>query len=202
MSESSRERVNAHREIAYTESFKQFIKEHPGYLARTKKLIEQAIKTRSNKVEEDDFVLERLERNPVPAFKLSTPAGDFFIKCENVYKGHGGFNEFKSNEVAQERIKDLPNVEVIEGQLGFSDKEHDYFVAPWRGGMKEAMYYLYTPDGNAISPEDKQVLDQTIKEIDLRLPEFTDNDAHNMFYDVKTKKIMLFDLHRMQDEQE
>jgi hypothetical protein len=144
--------------------------------------------------------VERLKRNPAPAFELRVGDERFFVKCEGFYSKHGGYNEFKSNEVAQDLLTKLPNVEVIPAQLGFSDARQHYFVADWQGNMQEAMYYLYTPDRHKISLLEQEELKKRVVAIQQALGEFVDVSDHNMFYDPETKKLFVFDLHRLADE--
>jgi hypothetical protein len=203
MRESSRERVTATKQLVYTESFKQFVKEHPGAVAEAEKLITTALDTRNDGLltsEDGTVSVERLKRNPAPAFELRVGDERFFVKCEGFYSKHGGYNEFKSNEVAQELLKKLPNVEVVPAQLGFSDARQHYFVAKWQGDMQEAMYYLYTPDRHKISLLEQEELKKRVVEIQQALGDFVDVSDHNMFYDPETKKIFVFDLHRLSDE--
>lgn len=202
MSEQISERKSGDRQFAYTEEMKKTVREHPGLVKNARKLIDELLEDEKQLTADNGEVhVERVSGGSEPAFKISSEAVELFVKVETTYKGHGGNKEFHSSHVAAELFKDIPEIDVIEGQLGYSDKNHEYFVAPFK---KDVVTFLSLTKTNAhlITEVERQHLVTLLRLINDRLKDFSDISPANLFFDLKTRKIVIFDLHRYDDEDE
>lgn len=202
MSERITDRQHRDKRLVYTETMKETVREHPGLVKNAQKLIDELLEDEKQPTADDGEVhVERVGGGSVPAFKVSQGDLELFVKVENVFKGHGGSKEFHSSHVAAELLKDIPEIEVIEGQLGYSDKNHEYFVAPFK---KDVVTFLSLTKTNAhlITEAEREHLVLLLRLINTRLKDFSDLSPANLFFDLKTRKILIFDLHRYSDENE
>lgn len=202
MSEQISERKSGSKQFAYTETMKETVREHPGLVKNARKLIDELLKDEKQLTADDGQVhVERVGGGSVPAFKISSGDVELFVKVETVFKGHGGNKEFHSSHVAAELLKDVPEIEVIEGRLGYSDKNREYFVAPFK---KDVVTFLSLTKTNAhlITEAEREHLVLLLRLINTRLKDFSDLSPANLFFDLKTRKIVIFDLHRYSDENE
>jgi hypothetical protein len=100
----------------------------------------------------------------------------------------------KSSAVARRLLAGVPDVEVVDFQFGYEDKDrHEkYFVSKWIEGLERVSQIpLNSPDATHV----EQVMDRIyaiLKEDKNEI--FFDVLEANAFYDSQTKKVILFDL--------
>lgn len=204
------------RMLGYSFDFKNFVRENPGFLSTAKKLISdiESGRLNSNEVHEANGVLV----NRPPYFRTDKSYGyrvefdgqSFFVKTPRGWWGEGGKKEFDSSKHAEEILKDIPWVDVVEFQLGYTDiKGKKYFVSKWVDGPVSLYDYraglmniVIDIQSARTTKEERNNASMKIKNIDekigllrSRLKDFWEVADWNMFYDVDKDRIILFDLY-------
>jgi len=127
--------------------------------------------------------------------KASIGEASFFVKTKAGYEGESlGTEELQSlkqlkAEITENNIEDL---EVVDFQLGYKDKDRTYFVSKWLN-LPTLNNYL------RIHSEHDEEAGQVTKRFDVikqKLLNLGYRDVHalNTFYDEKTKKFYVFDI--------
>ncbi len=186
------------REIAYSNDFKNWVREHPQALSKVLGCINQVLISKEegtykvDHAEFDDTSVDLINHGFGDSFKVRVRNDSFFVKRDN-FRESGGVKEFESSMKAKDKLKGLFNVEVVEYQLGYTNKKtgEKYYVARWVSGMEKAEKHAFIPD---VNPNGNRELSNRIDVIKERLKGFWDVNAGNMFYDPKSKKILVFDL--------
>ena len=204
------------RQIAYTTNFRNFIKEHPGVVSDTLWCI-QDIERRGSKpgtwssavgilvtLENPKGSSERkwkskgsLSSNENRFYKFEYDNRTLFIKqvkMRNDTTGVGGVEEIQNsyNAVQLLRKANIPGVRIIDYQLGFTDKQYDYFVSDYlspKGFIRLDQLEVQNPEAyQALKPRCEQI-------VAVLEPEgYNDIGRFNTFYDSKTDTLILFDL--------
>jgi hypothetical protein len=104
----------------------------------------------------------------------------------------------RSTIKARELLKDLPYVEIIDEQLGYIGDDFELFVSKWDDRLDNRNKILIKSYLNKIltdnDPKKYDELVERISKIKERLRSYHDLHYHNMVYDIKKDKIVLFDL--------
>jgi hypothetical protein len=222
MEESIIEKKSPYRELAYVESFKNFVKENPKLL-ETFKDLERKIKDKveseqisaGDVFEGDGMKITIIKKTTLGTFRplgsyLKVEVGGevFFVKTvPGFYVLYNGVQELKSLEKAKSLLADLENVDVVDFKLGYKDENGTtYFVSKWEGGialmdyLAKLRYEIMQSVKDATSilnllKEEARISD-TLKKIKLRLQsDFVDVFEQNIIYDPKTDKFRIFDIH-------
>ncbi|GEM_PF-4353235 len=215
-----------YRKLAYAESFKEIIVNHHGLISTFQNLENQL----KEKVKKGEFLLgysieERgLKLSPIGTsptleehvhgygkypgnkgmyLKVEIQGEAFFVKTKPGYLEKGkASDELLSLKKVKELLNNLKNVEVVDFQLGYQDRDRSYFVSRWEDGItlfdfmmeqriensdKESQRILYNKKGNE--------LEERLQQIESRLKDFADVNWQNILYDPKTEKLTVFDVH-------
>ncbi|MEY2701425.1 MAG: hypothetical protein RLY43_45 [Bacteroidota bacterium] len=217
--------LRQNRELEYTEEFREFLRNNPGALKSFLKLEKEIeenstaiLESREEKVFEDENVkitplYKAIEdrnlysvingRDKIPANSFcKVEIGDraYFVKTIPGYFNNPeestGTDEFRTIMKAKETLSGLEDVEIVEPQLGYRDKNTDrtYFVSEWKDLPNIATFLKsVTSTGE---PKKGYRLINRFMDIEARLSAVGIKDVHttNMFYDESTDKIYLFDL--------
>ncbi len=187
-----------------TPDFKTLIRQYPNSLSRIKDLLAQADginKTCSN----GDLTLTCLDiKDKSTYYKLQIGKEMFFLKYSSgqqvqypdLYLKPHGFYEMKSALRLKEALRDIPNVRVIEPQIGYSDDKRDVIVTKWEDGMllKDYLENIATEE-QALEIKNKvSGIYHAIRQAFGDKAHFVDMADYNIFYDPKDKTFILFDL--------
>ena len=204
------------KQLEYTPDFKEVIAQNPGALKSFLKLekeIESSYNPEDTENEKSytdgEITITPLYRNsihknfirqtemPITGY-LKVEIGDqkFFVKTLPGFyydpENSSGIEEFKSIEKADEVLKDIEGVKVIEPQLGYHDKEKNktYFVSKWLD-LPSASEYCYKAGFQKSEP-----IRFRIKNIISILNENGFRDVHtgNMFYDETSDTLYVYDV--------
>lgn len=193
------------RELGYTKEFKDWIKEHPKVLDNVARAVRKIMSSKNEQgrydlesAEDGDVKAEMIRHAFSHAFRVTVDGNDYFVKRDQM-RPVGGVTEFESSMEAKKLLANMKGVEVVPYQFGYTDKKtgERYFVAKWIPDMERASKYAYIPGMNPLGSEE---LTKRIQEIQERLPDFWDVNPGNMFYDPKTKKIIVYDLEQRKGE--
>ncbi len=192
------------RELAYTEDFKEFVKDlkKQGRKEVFKDFLELISSDGGNWIQGMDG-----ERGEVKITKTSKPEDDqycykvevaghiFFAKVPSKKYSHGdtGYKQLLSSSKAKELLKGLEGVEVANFQLGYSDKNQQVFIASWNEAFQKSRLSDYQEKNDNL--ENNLSIAHRVSEIKKRLEEFYDiKKLNNMVYDPEKDVIYLFDL--------
>lgn len=210
-------RESTTRGLSYVQEFRKWTKEHPGLLKNFLNLLEsEEFKNtqEGDTLEQNGIKLTILSKHKKDwmenenefrglRLKLEVDGHTFFVKQEKGKIFHKGYQEANSAQKAKELLKELelPNVELYEPQLGYQTKDNSFFVSKWIDLPTLSKYLLNLTDSSKFDEETytknikkAQELQRRERQIAKKLKKFPDVYAHNMFYDEKTDKIILFDL--------
>lgn len=116
-----------HTRGAYMKEDKPFIDPQTGLevtiLGKSTRLLGQG----PDRVDETTYARMRLVGESSDS---SEPTPDFFVK-KSVATGYPAFPEFVHSKQAQEALRDIPDLNIVEAQLGYSDKKQSLFVSKW-----------------------------------------------------------------------
>src|SRR3989344_6837090 len=152
-------------QLAYTDEFKAFVHEHPSVIGdvitRLGKLTSSGSKEKQ--IIDEDGIKITVEKKRLKAniFSVELHGRKFFLKMGKYLEG--GYDEIISAEEARQRIEEVGNslpvgVEVINYQLGFTQGNLNFFVAPWQN-IRELSEYQEEIAG---SLENQENFDKTI----------------------------------------
>ncbi len=206
-------------ELIYTDEFKQLIRENPKILTSFSKINDTL---KSKKVEEGEILEDGNLQITVFGYvdwgehatwhrdgyylKAEFAGEEFFVKTIPGYRHYaeegGGVEEFQSAQKARELLEGQSDIEVIDFQLGYQDKksETSYFVSKWVNAIKLEDYIRKIKSDDA-TPEEKaelpEILEKTKRLRELLKGEgFWDIEGNqNILYDPSSKKIIVFDIH-------
>jgi len=200
----------AGRELVYVDEFKQLINDNPGVISSFLKfddIVKEKNKNHNLKngeiFEEGNLRLTTVDRSKEvevgrPAFYYKAEIGDesFFIKSipGNYYKPDEsmGAEEFQSIQKAKELLEGEEDVDVIDFQLGYEDKNgHTYFVSKWVEGVNINGYIEDQVKSNA---ERNRLVSKVLRILRLLDDSYYDVGRGNMMYDPVNKKIIVFDI--------
>lgn len=201
-------RQNKDRALTYSPDFKEWVKNHPGFLLKAEKLIEDFVagklpNTDGDIVSEGDIKIVHKKQPYSDIFEVTIGEDKFFVKRDSgkrlkdqLIKSFrvGGTNEYADSLTARLGLKDDPDIEVIDFQLGYNNNDEEnpikYFVSRWED-LKTCSEYI--EEGN-LSDEVKSELVRKIEKAQRLFREYQDIRPENMFYNPITKKIVMFDL--------
>jgi hypothetical protein len=204
------EEQTPHKKLTYVESFKDFFSENPGVISAFLKFEKDAKYVNESGYYEVEYGASRdfndvritsiqkshanAPSSPGSYFKVETKDGDFFVKTIPGFHGKGmGASELSSLSKAKGLLKDIKGVDVVDFQLGYEDdKGKTYFVSKWQDGVVFDEYLEST--GGASNPNNLELIDR-YQDIAVALRRFADVWEHNVLYDQKTDKLMVFDVH-------
>lgn len=198
--------------LEYTPDFKETIANNPGALKSFLKLEKEIIaKEKAGNLDiEGEEVFQDGVVTVTPLYEYIEMSNSFLKQKEYEPKGMGsylkaelgdekyfvktvpayfdkvmGVEEFQTLKRARDVLKDFPDVEVLDFQLGYQDKDKTYFVAKW----------IDFPKVDEVGDLHPGLFDRA-KEIENLLEEngFVDGHSGNMFYDEKTGKIYIYDI--------
>ena len=196
---------NQNRALSYRTEFKHWVKENPGVIARVVKLIEKILSnnlevTENRLVDENIHIIHK--KQPYSdIFEVTIGQDKFFIKRDeerlrntsSVYRV-GGQKEYTDSLIAKIDLGDDPDIEIIDFQLGYSDKNKkrpiNYFVSKWKD-LKTVSQCLDDPDS---SVEEKEEIIRKVSRAKWLFQIYQDIKTDNMFYNPVTRKIVMFDL--------
>jgi len=138
-------------------------------------------------------------------YKVVVGEDAFFVKREDrtrsdgVMSGKvGGYVEVKSSASAKDLLKNIEGVEVIDFKLGYENKKEKvrYFVSRWEPDFKK----ISEDDTfESIEKQEKDRLRLLMDQIrNILGSSFIEIAEHNMFYDKKRKKIIIYDLNSLE----
>lgn len=191
--------------FGYKPEFKDWLKEHPHAMAKVAALIEEMInnvpRELRNELSDGDIKVIYLDNGGYSdCFKVIIGEDKFFIKRDqkrmNLVGIHsvGGLGEYADTAYAKHRLKNNPDIEVIDSQLGYTKNEYKnrlgYFVSKWED-METVSEHLARPN---LTPEEIKEIKEKLEKVRKLFHSFHDIKPENMFYNPKNKKIMMFDL--------
>lgn len=129
-------------------------------------------------------------------YKLAIKNKDFFIK-KSTDTWNPGHNEFKSSLKALEIAKELGDVEIVDFQLGYTDKNASYFVSRWIDLSEYVRLDVYLWEKfegyDCFSPQSQSVK-KRFKVIAEKFKQWFDFGEVNCFYNPNIHKFLLLDL--------
>ena len=209
------------RKLSYTASFKEVVARYPklfGIFQDLEKRMKDRIQAGQLSVGdflEDEGVKVTLIEKPQIAnkqplgsyLKVEVNGEAFFVKTvPGFYSEGAGTKELVSLKKAKKLLKDLKDVEVVDFQLGYQDnKGTTYFVSKWEDGIVLENYLQELEIRIGQAGDVKLAHDITVEqgrlmarfeEIHLLLEDrFSDVSEGNIFYNPKTQKLTVFDVH-------
>lgn len=131
-------------------------------------------------------------------YRASMDENDYFIKEVSVkqLKDYGGgAGEIRAMIKAKELLKDFPDVEIMDYQLGYQGNRKTFLIAKYNQVLETNMgEYLDSLEDNK-ELEKMLLLKHRVEEIAKILrPYFFEIKYQNMAYDEKTDKVIIFDL--------
>ena len=197
------------KDIAYTREFRDLIRKDPKVIAHFKNLLDRLNNIPLQELQREmgsetfaeDSITARLintyqwdeESSRVYYFQLTIGEEQFFVKSEGVPWRGKGYDEYINTNEVKKRLKEMPWADTVEFMLGYQDKKgKTLYVSKWQNLpiLREYMSGLDSEDDQSELRE----LDQKVRQLQSLLPEFHDLTKQNMFYDARSKKIILFDL--------
>ncbi len=108
----------------------------------------------------------------------------------------GGAGEITAMSEAGKLLEGISGVSVLEYHVGFEDNYETFLVSRWDDGLRENLEdYMgrirLLPDKQA---EYEYLIQKKDEIVRILRPHFYDVDTHNMAYDTKYNKIIIFDL--------
>lgn len=184
--------------LSYSPEFKNWLKQHPRAMSQVADLIEKIIynkeKDTGYELTEGDIKVIYSERPYSDIFEVTVGNDKFFVKRDSSRKvsSTGGQFEYNSSMLAKERLNNYPDIETINFQLGYTNKDSNiaYFVSKWED-LESVEDYLSRSD---LKSEERKEIKEKLCRIMEIFPDFSDVKKYNMFYDPNTKKIKMFDL--------
>jgi hypothetical protein len=202
-----------HRQLIYTDEFKQLISEHPGIIASFMRLEKTIRSVRSegelkfDDVFEDDEIKITIIGKKVANgssvssdesiyYKVEFGDNKIFVKSVPGYFNHGlGYNEFIGIQKAIELLRGIKGVTVVDFKLGYQDTSGTtYFVSRWENHLMLLDYY------RQLSSYDRQeketIINKRLDQISTILEEhYYDFAYNNILYDPVEDKIIIFDIY-------
>ncbi|MBU0998966.1 hypothetical protein KKG24_01475 [Patescibacteria group bacterium] len=203
--EGSIQLCNSSRGLSYRPEFKDWLKKHPRAMSRVASLIEEMIihvprGLRDELTEGDIKVIYINKPKYSDVFKVIVGKDKFFVKRDQgrlqMFGVHlvGGQSEYSDSVLVKHQLKDDPDIEVIDFQLGYTNHNDKnpiaYFVSKWEE-LETVGKYLSNPN---LKIEERQEIKNKVAKVRRLFSEFHDINMENMFYNPNTKKIKMFDL--------
>lgn len=146
-------------------------------------------------------------------YKVKINGKEFFLKRLRSQLGEeygGGYQEFKDSAEAEEMLRSMSGVRVVNYKLGFESNKHWYFVSEWNSALETTLEDYLNELKKQASGTDASAGEANIKhnlllekarQIQKLLKEkFDDVFAYNMAYDPKADCIVVFDLNKKKEE--
>ena len=186
------------RRLGYTVEFKKFISENPNFISTVIRLCRALSQKTDSKgyrsLDEAEISVTLLEGGKAPKFLVSKGDNRFFIKSsEATTRGDRGIDQLEASALAREKLANshlAESVEVVDYQLGYSDKNKTYFVSKYSTVAR-------SPLSISRSWLTSEQIEDALRKLDAAqevLDEFFDINARNVAYNEDTKKLVLFDL--------
>lgn len=192
---------NSKRKLGYDVEFRNLLRQHPRIVGTVRDIFEKLKSTsEGDSIRIDGVTATNVRYNPADdttslCAKIEFDSHQFLVKEELKMPGiAGGFWEYQSSHEAARRLKDVPDVEVIDAKLGYSAKKNSdgddtsFFVSRWEN-LPRLKEYLLT-----CSREDATRLDLLFQRIQRVLHDFSDVETNNIFYNQETHKLIVYDL--------
>ncbi|OGI90230.1 hypothetical protein A2911_02400 [Candidatus Nomurabacteria bacterium RIFCSPLOWO2_01_FULL_40_15] len=190
--------------LSYHPEFKVWLKEHPHAMSQVAGLIEKIIdhnpQNAGYELSEGNVRVVFIRATFSHLFKVIIGENIFFVKRDKARLQMpgvfpvGGQGEYTDSAIAKEGLKNDPDIEIIDFQLGYTreDAKHPvaYFVSRWEE-LQTVTGYLSNPN---IKPEEKKEIEAKVTKAFRLFQTYHDVSTKNMFYDPRTKKIKMFDL--------
>ncbi len=185
--------------LVYTDEFKTFVAEHPGYL--------NAISGTIDYMSDKQITSASADHEPIDiksiymggnsnTFKVTlNETGEcFFVKQKR--QGEDPYREIFIMEYARKLLKDIPWVRVADYQCGYLNAEgRGYYVAKWDESMTKSFAYIYNDleaQGRDDLLQDATIKLNLIKDKLLPLG-FGDVSDKNITYDTETGEVVIYD---------
>lgn len=192
------EKSSDDRQIAYKREMGSLVKERPRILKDALRLISEVEKMNvGSELKENDIKVAYFqERNWSHNFKVEVGGESFFVRRE--LGRETGFKAMQGFKEAEQRLKDVDDVKLIDYQLGYTNKNgNDYFVAKWEN-LPTVADYLRQED---LSDEEREFIGEKLGRVYDTFNDYEDVTTGNMFYDSDKKQIVLFDLEQKENEE-
>lgn len=205
------------RNLEYTDDFREFVRENQGTLSKVFRLLDsqRGYKPRIERFEDEEVAIKELcllrgEQKIVLMHRYKVDVGEksFFVKRTPVndkLKRGNGFFEYQASQKMERLVKDIPWVEVVGYQLGYTHGSWSYFVSRWDDVLekdldiylKELELIIQTSKGSEEEEKRYNEIRKKVEELrNLFGEDYFDFYEHNMAYDEDKDKIILFDLNR------
>jgi hypothetical protein len=195
------QRSNDQRSLAYKPEIKEAIDERPGIIKDSLNLISELEKKGlGSQLEQDGLRVTYFNaRNWSHSFKLETNGQTYFVRKE---RGRDtGAKAMAAFEEANRRLEGRDDIRTIDSQLGYTDaKGNDYFVAKWEDLLPMGDYLSIDYQGPDSSEEEKAPIREKVVEAYSIFRDFNDVGTWNMFYDPKTKQVVMYDLEQKEEK--
>ena len=139
-----------HRKIAYTEEFRNLIREYPGIIRRIREILrsQELVNSKVGDVFEFDerfngkitrikLEVKMNEKDGSTTFyhlKLDVDGNSFFIKSEFWPRRGKGYDEFINTEDVRKRLENLSWVGTVEHKFGYQEdgeQRTNFFISEW-----------------------------------------------------------------------
>ncbi len=199
--------------LGYAPEFRSFVVDHAGVLRKVLEMIDELA---GDRLEQDGLIVEKAWstlgddpriKNRISLYqnyhyKVTVGEKSFFLKMSPTSAAPDGYGEFQSSRFAATELN-IPGVEIVKAELGFSSRDRNYFVAEWDDRLRIPLLVqiqLLQDEfkENPANQELKNKLDSLMTRLNQLRGElkkhFIDSGENNMAYDEATDTIILFDL--------
>ena len=207
-----------YRALAYVKSFQDILVKHPRLInifrhleKRMKEKIYADQASVGSSLEDQGVKITVIDKDPPlikppgSYFKVEVEGEAFFVKTVSGFYDQGdGVWELNSLNKAKNLLRNMKDVEVVDFQLGYQDKDSTYFVSRWEEGVVLDEYLEKLQSIKKTSKDEKMAQNATKELVELKKrydkivlllrDAFTDVHEHNMLYNPQTKKLKIFDI--------